>query len=1282
MVTDSIDKTPPGFAGKTVTEIVHIADVHIRSGDRERSRHEEYSEAFAAFLDRVRRLESCAAGTCVCVVAGDVFHNKGRIDACGGQLAFQFFNALLELMPVLVICGNHDMRQDDPTQTDAIEFLATPYAGNPNFVYLAETGAYAFANLDIGVVAVKDTLRLRNTSGVRDDLCAFPDVGPRRDGRCRVAVFHGTVQQSALPSSRSAGDVIQKGYSLDWFAGYDVVLLGDNHKQQVHHPADRGWWGYPGSLIQQDFGEPLVGHGAIVWRLEDRGGVRSSTFIEVPNRMGRITATYDPARKKVACRSSTTFAAVPERASVRCMCPIGCEAEALAAVRARLTLENPGWEEGERKVTLFCCAQELLPPPSGPADGEEVDDEGQEGGVDDDVDMDDETEVDRMVKPDRWIEFVTSNDADLAGADVVEALRDPSLLAVPSPPEGGGRFSETIVARNTRIEEAVAAFQDSASFSLRKARVFLTRMTWSNLLCYGEEPSTYNFERGKDKIVQLAGKNGTGKSSFMDVLLIALFGQPASQGEFMPTGEKLTDRIVHMQASRAYVELDISVGGRGVGGRAFRLRRSFVLQKSKAYKALASVVAVSTNEELVAEGVTMVGKWVLDHVGTLQDLQMSSVLAQTDASNFFHKKSADQKLILEKALRLERVSSYEAAMDESLRGHSFVLRDAENYRLGLADSFEEDSKTSESESGPSSVETEARLAAEIADLERQLSTVRSELQTAQKMLGNDDDVDREPAEDGDGDVVGEAEVKVEFVARSTIDAKKKELAKFDSATLVASDADLTEAKNEETIRFKNDLLKLGIQRAEEISSSSFEKTDDNDDLSIEGFREREREIKRAAETHASIALPPAPPKVVAAAKEDVDDDDVDVGALERHLRDLEKLEKTEADVARAAKEVAKLENAGVEYNEDCAACRSQAGYKLLTAVRASRDALEAAREDALLAASASRPDPSKEVKTMTTRQLSARIARAIARKEREAAVAAAELHAAALARKNDAFAAVKRLKDAQWTLYRRALADVDRFQSAFGVRRLTSEIAALERRRARWVGRRKIERSAARVAIASGEASQADVTARMSAARCELAKLVYIREVLVKKRAELADVSRYVEELGSRHGRLARLRAAFSGIRSHIYTHEILPTIEEHMNRFLSTAVDFRVGVSLAESEKSELRFRLLDRGCSPPLERASGFQKFMVNMAMRATLTRIGAVGDNVAHLFLDEGFVACDAENLARCSKVLRDLAAFGGYESIVLMTHLETVEDAADLRVDILRPAGERSSRLLFT
>ena len=188
---------------------------------------------------------------------------------------------LASLAPVFVIRGNHDYRQDIPKERDMISALMSYQL--PNVSYLDKTGVHTYKNLSFGLVAIQDTLLYGATTGISPDLPPFP----KGTSEYNVALFHGTIAGCTLQT----GQNIMHGYPIDWFQGFDAILLGDIHLQQMNRatPVEYSFaplassshvqtfsynkespWGYPGSLVQQDFGEPLLGHGFLLWNLKEK----------------------------------------------------------------------------------------------------------------------------------------------------------------------------------------------------------------------------------------------------------------------------------------------------------------------------------------------------------------------------------------------------------------------------------------------------------------------------------------------------------------------------------------------------------------------------------------------------------------------------------------------------------------------------------------------------------------------------------------------------------------------------------------------------------------------------------------------------------------------------------------------------------------------------------------------------------------------------------------------------------------------------------------------------
>jgi DNA repair exonuclease SbcCD ATPase subunit len=123
------------------------------------------------------------------------------------------------------------------------------------------------------------------------------------------------------------------------------------------------------------------------------------------------------------------------------------------------------------------------------------------------------------------------------------------------------------------------------------------------------------------------------------------------------------------------------------------------------------------------------------------------------------------------------------------------------------------------------------------------------------------------------------------------------------------------------------------------------------------------------------------------------------------------------------------------------------------------------------------------------------------------------------------------------------------------------------------------------------------------------------------------------------------------------------------MNAFLCEVGDFEVVIAMSEKKFTPV-FMIRDRGSVVSYTYGGGHQKASLGLAARLALARIGAAGHNLRQLFVDEAFVACDAHNLSRIKETLRTVMRYGGYRSVLVISHLDAVSAAADVRCAVDR------------
>lgn len=235
-----------------VKKIIACADLHIRN----LRRMEEYQEQFGKFINDCKKIKKKTDGNIAIVIAGDVFHNKIDISAEGYALAAWLFRQLDEIAPTFVIAGNHDMSRN-LERLDPLSMLFS-VSSFKNVLYLDkelgyQSGCYTFENITFALYSSFDNFAKPN---IEEEKIKYPD-------NTVVGLFHGDIKGGKTDT----GYICENGIETSMFDGCDFVITGHIHKRQ-----EMTYNGIPvvycGSLIQQNHGENISGHGYIVWDVE------------------------------------------------------------------------------------------------------------------------------------------------------------------------------------------------------------------------------------------------------------------------------------------------------------------------------------------------------------------------------------------------------------------------------------------------------------------------------------------------------------------------------------------------------------------------------------------------------------------------------------------------------------------------------------------------------------------------------------------------------------------------------------------------------------------------------------------------------------------------------------------------------------------------------------------------------------------------------------------------------------------------------------------------------
>ncbi len=234
--------------------VMHVADIHIRLTKR----HDEYTSVFDRFYNALDKAKSLNA---ILVIAGDVFHNKSDLSPECVKIGSDFLKSCADRVPVILTAGNHDATLANKSRLDCLTPIVQAL-NHPNLYYLKDTEVYRYQNILFNNFSVFDD---------PDKYIRYKDIPSKHrvETDHHIALFHGPVNHAVTDVGYT---VSNRAITNELFDGHHIAMLGDIHKHQILQEYDetesKPVIVYAGSMIQQNHGEDLKGHGFLMWDLK------------------------------------------------------------------------------------------------------------------------------------------------------------------------------------------------------------------------------------------------------------------------------------------------------------------------------------------------------------------------------------------------------------------------------------------------------------------------------------------------------------------------------------------------------------------------------------------------------------------------------------------------------------------------------------------------------------------------------------------------------------------------------------------------------------------------------------------------------------------------------------------------------------------------------------------------------------------------------------------------------------------------------------------------------
>ena len=544
-------------------KIAHVSDIHIRN----HRYHEEYSVVFEELYEKLRELKPD-----IIVNTGDTAHTKLQLSPAYFHMTAKLFENLADIAPLHVILGNHDLNLRNPGRIDAI----TPIVEALDH---KDIHFHKFSKeVDLGNGFVLNVLSI-----VDEDKW----IDPTDESKVNIAMFHGSV----AGVTTDTGWIMEHGdINIQQFKPFDYVLLGDIHK--TYQKLDpQGRVAYPGSLVQQNFGESMD-KGFLLWDIKDKENFTCEHH-PLTNPKPFVTIELTPKGKMPKNVEVTPGARV--RLVSQNNLPLDIMRRAIDIAKGRFKPES---------VTFLNRSS------------------GERGSVQDLTDG--------------------INIEDLRDPKVQEELIDEYLKDYEATPE----TLEKVFALNRKYN-TMAEEEEEVS---RNVNWSLKSFEWDNLFNYGEG-NKINFER-LNGIVGIFGKNFSGKSSIIDAFLYTLFNSTSKNERKNLNVINQNKEEGRGRLEIAIGDRDYSIE-RSSAKYIKKLKGTETVEAKTDTNFSFYDHVMEEETELNGDSRNGTDKNIRKMFGTVEDFLLTSMASQVDSLSFINEGSTKRKEILGKFLDLE-----------------------------------------------------------------------------------------------------------------------------------------------------------------------------------------------------------------------------------------------------------------------------------------------------------------------------------------------------------------------------------------------------------------------------------------------------------------------------------------------------------------------------------------------------------------------------------------------------------------------------------------------------
>ena len=628
-----------------ISKLFHLADLHIRKGNFNESRFTEYNDVFNNAVNDIKRLY--VKDESICVICGDIFHHKLQISSHGIVLFYNIIHSIADIMPVIIIQGNHDLIQEnDDENNDLIKALLDSHK-HSNIHYYDKTTSFDFDNIHFGLVSIRDMLDKNTSCGLVDDLPAFPTTD---SNKLNIALSHATVQNALLHNYTKT----TSGVPLEWFKDYDALLLGDIHLQSIKYNKKHDiYYGYPGSLVQQDFGESIYNHGFLLWNIDENNKITSIDKFHVSNTVARTciklinNEIHINAKNYIPLDDFLLMQDKPNDLHIRLYCKNNSS-------QVRESIFNKLSEHNMNAHIDIVSANVL-----------------SNNTTEDDGLMN--VDLESLNSSNTIIEFfkLYGNKEILNKNELWENyfnnISNILFNQYESLPE---KIQNKLLDKNNKLNKCIENV--SSTFHHKQNALRITKISFDWILAFGKD-NVFKFEN--DQICLINAPNGYGKTAFYECICLGLFGEPIPSRYNKASAVSILNKKKPKNSDSSKIDIDFTVNNT-----PYTIKRVYGdRDKSGVSRMQMVTVELYENGKLIKANARLVNAWITDNVCSINDFLLSTMITQNFDNDFFKLKVQDQIALLDNVLHMDKINNICSVFKDSKKEYKDIKNHIHTY---------------------------------------------------------------------------------------------------------------------------------------------------------------------------------------------------------------------------------------------------------------------------------------------------------------------------------------------------------------------------------------------------------------------------------------------------------------------------------------------------------------------------------------------------------------------------------------------------------------------------